>query len=133
MSSANVDTPVWFVATKLQPPVVRSDIIRRPHIEEELRRSVSALPLTLLSAPVGYGKTTLLSAVPSLLPDYPLAWITLETEDNDPIRFIGLLTAALQRLQPECGNSIWPLISCGEISGPGMKHTMGVLINDIVR
>jgi LuxR family transcriptional regulator, maltose regulon positive regulatory protein len=132
LSSPNPNTSAWYVATKLQPPLVRSDIIRRPRIEEELCRFVSTLPLTLLSAPAGYGKTTLLSALPSLLPDYPLSWITLETEDNDPVRFIGLLATALQRLHSECGSSVWPMISGGEVSGSGMKHAVGILINDIV-
>ncbi|WP_246599796.1 LuxR C-terminal-related transcriptional regulator [Clostridium lacusfryxellense] len=59
--------------------------------------------------------------------DYP------GVEDNDPVRFIGLLATALQQLQPECGNSVWPLISGGEVSGSVMKHAVGILINDIVR
>jgi LuxR family maltose regulon positive regulatory protein len=133
LSLSDSNNSVWYAATKLQPPLVRGDIIRRPRIEEELRRFVGTLPLTLLSAPAGYGKTTLLSALPSLLPDYPLVWITLEAEDNDPIRFIGLLADALQRLSPGCGNSVWPLLSGGEVSGTGMKHAVGILINDIVR
>lgn len=133
MSAPNTNTSAWYVATKLQPPLVRSDIIRRLRIEEELCRFVSTLPLTLLSAPAGYGKTTLLSALPSMLPGYPLAWITLDTEDNDPVRFIGLLVTSLQRLHSECGSSVWPLISGGEVSGSGMKHAIGILINDIVR
>lgn len=132
MSSSNSNTSSWYVATKLRPPLVRSDIIRRPRIEEELSRFVSTLPLTLLSAPAGYGKTTLLSALPSLLPEHPLAWITLETEDNDPVRFISLLATSLQRLHPQCGSSVWPRISGGEVSGSGMKHAVGILINDIV-
>ncbi|MDW7674236.1 MAG: LuxR C-terminal-related transcriptional regulator [Bacillota bacterium] len=133
MTSPDPNNSAWFVATKLHPPVVRNDIIRRPHMEEVLRRSVSTLPLTLLSAPAGYGKTTMLSALPSLLPDYPLAWVTLETEDNDPIRFISLLATVLQRLHPDCGRSVWPLISGGAVSGSGMKHAVGILINDIVQ
>lgn len=132
MSLHITNTSAWYVATKLQPLLIRSDIIRRKRIEEELCRFVSTLPLTLLSAPAGYGKTTLLSALPSLLPDYPLAWISLDVEDNDPVRFIGLLVTTLQQLHPECGNSVWPLISGGEMSGAVMKQAMGILINDIV-
>ena len=127
------NTSEWYVATKLQPPLIRNDLIRREQIENQLARFVTTLPLTLLSAPAGYGKTTLLSTLPSLLPEYPLAWITLDGEDNDPVRFIGLLAAALQQLHPKCGNSIWPLISGGEMSGSLMKQAVGMLINDIVR
>jgi LuxR family maltose regulon positive regulatory protein len=107
------------------------DTIQRPHLHQRLCYYVSSFPLTLLSAPAGYGKTTLLSALPVLLPKYPLAWITLDTEDNDPIGFIGLLVASLQRLHPDCGRSIWPLISGGEVSKASMKHAVNILINDI--
>lgn len=133
MSSLGQDTSSWYVATQLHPPKVRNDIIRRPHLEEVLCHFVCELPLTLISAPAGYGKTTLLSALPSLLPDYPLAWITLEEEDNDPIRFVSLLVTALQRLHPDCGHAIWPLISGGEVSDAVLKHAAGILINDIAQ
>jgi len=120
LSSPNPNNSAWYVETKLHPPLVRNDTIRRPLLKEEFCRSVSTIPLTLISAPAGYGKTTLLAALPSMLPDYPLAWATLETEDNHPVRFIGLLTKALQRLYPDCGRSVWPLISGGVVSGSGM-------------
>ena len=107
------------------------DTIQRPHLQEKLSYFAGSFPLTLLSAPAGYGKTTILSALPSLLPNYPLAWITLDTEDNDPIGFIGLLTASLQRLHPDCGHLIWPLISGGEVSKAGLKRAMNILLNDI--
>lgn len=133
MSLPTPDTSAWLVATKLHPPLVRGDTIRRPRLEEALSRSVSTLPLTLLSAPAGYGKTTMLAALPRLLPDYPLAWVTLDTEDNDPIRFIGLLATALQRLHPECGQSVWPWLSGGAAEGSGLKRAVGVLINDMLQ
>jgi LuxR family maltose regulon positive regulatory protein len=126
------DTSAWLVATKLHPPLVRSDTIRRPRLDEALSRSVSTLPLTLISAPAGYGKTTMLAALPRLLPDYPLAWVTLDTEDNDPIRFIGLITVALQRLHPDCGRSVWPWLSGGSAEGSGLKRAVGALINDVL-
>mgnify|MGYP000956889603 CR=1 FL=1 len=132
MLLSNQDTSAWYVATKLHPPLVRVDSIQRPQLEKKLCHFVSTLPLTLLSAPAGYGKTTLLSALPSLLPDYPLAWITIETEDNDPIRFIGLLVTVLQRLHPDCGRSVWPFISGGGVSEVGLKHVISILINDIM-
>ncbi|HYG56605.1 MAG TPA: AAA family ATPase, partial [Symbiobacteriaceae bacterium] len=120
------------MATKLHPPLVRSDTVRRPRLEEALGRAVSTLPFTLLSAPAGYGKTTMLAALPHLLPGHALAWITLDAEDNDPIRFVGLLTTALQRLHPDCGRSVWPWLSGGGTEGAGIKRAVGALINDIL-
>ncbi len=131
MMSTHRDPPTWYALTKLHPPIMRGDSIRRPHLEETLRSFVSTLPLTLVSAPAGFGKTTLLSALPLLLPDHPLAWITLETEDNDPIRFISLLATSLQRLHPECASAVWPLIAGGEMTQTVMKHAVSILLNDI--
>ena len=131
LSLSTPDTSAWLVATKLHPPLLRGETIRRPHLEEALCRSIGTLPLTLLSAPAGYGKTTMLAALPHLLPDCPLAWVTLDSEDNDPIRFIGLLATALQRLHPECGRSVWPQLSGGAAEGAGLKRAVGALVGDI--
>lgn len=89
------------------------------------------LPLTLLSAPAGYGKTTMLAMLPHLLPELPLAWITLDAEENDPIRFIGLLAVALQRLHPGCGRSVFPLLAGGSSDGESLKRAVGALVGDI--
>ncbi len=126
------DTLSWLVATKLHPPALRSDTIPRPQLEEALCRSVSSLPLTLLSAPAGYGKTTLLAALPHLMPDRPLAWVTLEAEENDPIRFIALMTAALQRLHPGCGQSVWPQLAGGSLDAAGLRRAIAALVGDIL-
>ncbi len=130
--SSNPINAAWFVATKLQPPLLRSDTIPRPHLEEALARSVSELPLTLLSAPAGYGKTTLLATLPRLLPDRPLAWVTLDAEENDPSRFLGLLASALQRLHPACGQSAWPWLTGGAVEATALKRGVAALIGDIL-
>lgn len=127
------DTSAWLVETKLHPPLVREDIVRRPLLEEKLSRSVSSLSLTLVSAPAGYGKTTMLAALPRLCPGHPLAWITLDSEDNDPVRFVSLLAAALQRLHPECAQAVWPLLSSGSTDPSDLKRAVGALINDVSR
>lgn len=75
------------VQTKLQPPRVRGDVIRRHRLHTELRQSVCDHPVTLISAPAGYGKTTLLSMLPQLLPQMRVVWVSLDEEDNDPAAF----------------------------------------------
>ncbi|MDF2628758.1 MAG: helix-turn-helix transcriptional regulator [Symbiobacteriaceae bacterium] len=132
MPFSAADTSAWLVQTKLHPPLVRSDTIARPRLEEELRRSVCTLPFTLLSAPAGYGKTTMLANLPRLLPDLPLAWVTLDEEDNDPVRFVGLLATALGRLQPDVGRSAWPYLQGGNVDGAALKRAVGALIGDLV-
>ena len=61
--------------------------------------------LTLISAPAGFGKTTLLSEwrMMHLSGEYPLAWVSLEEADNEPMRFLSYLIAALQTIDPDIG------------------------------
>ena len=90
-----------FLATKFFVPVAPHTLIARPRLfsllEEGRRR-----PLTLVSAPAGFGKTTLLSAwVQAHPPRNPLvAWVSLDEADNDPIRFWSYVLTALDRVQP---------------------------------
>ena len=82
-------------------PVAPHTLIARPRLfsllEEGRRR-----PLTLVSAPAGFGKTTLLSAwVQAHPPGNPLvAWVSLDEADNDPVRFWSYVLTALERVQP---------------------------------
>ncbi|HLN61774.1 MAG TPA: AAA family ATPase, partial [Symbiobacteriaceae bacterium] len=95
----------WLVQTKIHPPLRRADTIDRQRLFDLLRTAVTTRPVTLVSAPAGYGKTTLLAALPDLLPVCGHAWVSLDAEENDPVRFFGALTAALQRLAPAFGAS----------------------------
>lgn len=132
MSVPRPDTSSWLVATKLQTPRLRTDIVRRPRLEDELGQSVRAQLVTLVSAPAGYGKTTLLAMLPQLLSDLPLAWVSLESDDSDPVRFIGLLVTALQGLAPDCGRATWGWLASGTDS-TDLKRAMAALIDDIAR
>jgi len=77
--------------------------------------------LTLISAPAGYGKTSLASAW-ILDRKLPTAWISLDEQDNDPIRFIGYLLAALEKANPHVESPDLP-------AGP---HTEGELQESIL-
>jgi ATP/maltotriose-dependent transcriptional regulator MalT len=70
------------------------------HLFDDLRNELASNPLTLLSTPAGYGKTTLLAAVPPAYPDLCPAQLSLAEEDNDPVRFLAALIAALYRPIP---------------------------------
>lgn len=75
--------------TKLTPPPLRPQRVPRPQLEEKLRRAL-AHPLTLVSAPAGFGKTTAVAVAMHALaaePDVAVAWLSLDEADNDPIRF----------------------------------------------
>src|SRR5512137_241303 len=88
-------------ATKFYVPTPRSDLVPRPRLTCMLSEGLAA-PLILISAPAGFGKTTLLAEwhhSPSERA-FPLAWLSLEAEDNDPTRFLTCLASALESLKP---------------------------------
>jgi LuxR family transcriptional regulator, maltose regulon positive regulatory protein len=85
-----------LLATKLHIPAPRPDVVPRPQLIARLNEALRC-PVTLLSAPVGFGKTTLLSTWLKQLPaSTQVAWITLDTGDNDPARFLAYLFGALR-------------------------------------
>lgn len=62
-----------------------------------------ARSLILLSAPAGYGKTTFLASLPDKFPGLPIAWLSLDNDDNDPARFLSVLVSAVQHISPDFG------------------------------
>jgi LuxR family maltose regulon positive regulatory protein len=92
-----------LLTTKLNIPPPRPNLVPRPRLVERLNAGLRlGHRLTLVSAPAGFGKTTLLSAwARSLEARVPLAWISLDEEDSDPLRFATYLVAALRTL-PAC-------------------------------
>ena len=100
----------WLAETKFSPPLLREDVIPRQRLLDDLRRRLDSHPLTLLSAPAGYGKTTLLAALSPTYPEVSIAWLSLDEEDNDPVLFLTALVVALQRLDPTCGATAQSLL-----------------------
>jgi len=96
-----------MLATKLYLPPPRPNLVRRPRLLERLNAGLHR-KLTLISAPAGFGKSTLVSewlTAPTgkhLLRPEPVgcAWLSLDEGDSDPIRFLAYLVAALQTLAP---------------------------------
>lgn len=91
-----------LLATKFFVPVTPGTLIPRPRLTALLQRSLSH-PLTLVSAPAGFGKTTLLASwIRSLPAHQPLvAWVSLDDENNDPQLFWTYVLSALDQQQPE--------------------------------
>lgn len=97
-----------LLLTKLQIPLLPSRLLPRPSLIERLTSDISQT-LVLLSAPAGSGKTTVLSewAAASQL---PVAWVSLDDGDNDPVRFWRYLIAALETIHSGVGTHALALL-----------------------
>ena len=99
----NLLMPAPILATKLYIPPPRPKIVLRPRLIERLNEGLSASrKLTLISAPAGFGKTTLVSEWVAGC-ERPVAWLSLDEGDNDPTRFLTYLVAALQTIAANIG------------------------------
>ena len=124
--------------TKFCAPLPHHEVIARPDLTHWLQKELPCSRLALLSAPAGYGKTTLLSTLPEALPGLHLAWFALDAEDNDPVRFLGGLAEALSAIEPQLKQVIENqlTITAGLISGSSpassFQQALTILINCIV-
>ncbi|HEC35620.1 MAG TPA: LuxR family transcriptional regulator, partial [Anaerolineae bacterium] len=116
-----------LLQTKLYIPPVRPILVPRPRLIERLNAGLDR-KLTLISAPAGFGKTTLLSEWAASC-DRPVAWLSLDEGDNDPARFLAYLVAALQTVEPDIGAGV--LAALQSPQPPPMEAVLTALINDI--
>jgi LuxR family maltose regulon positive regulatory protein len=120
---------VPLLTTKLYIPSPRPDLVPRPRLIERLHEGLRlGHRLTLISAPAGSGKTTLLSEWASEIQD-GLAWLSLDLEDNDPVRFWLYLIAALQAVEAGLGHSARQMLQAPQI--PSAQLVLTSLLNDI--
>jgi LuxR family maltose regulon positive regulatory protein len=103
-----------LLGTKFTIPPLRSVLLARSHLLEVLEQSRS-VPLTLLSAGAGFGKTTLLSAWASQSTGQ-VAWLTLDDQDNDPTRFWTYAIAALRHSGTPLGEAAEALLHAPQSS-----------------
>ena len=96
--------PTPLLATKLYIPRLRPNVVIRPRLIERLNEGLHG-KLTLISAPAGFGKTTLVSEW-VLGYERPPAWVSLDEGDNDLTRFLMYLVAALQTIAPKIGEGV---------------------------
>src|ERR671910_375859 len=119
-----------LVSTRLRPPEARANLVARPRLTAMLQREAGR-KLTLVSAPAGFGKTTLL--VEWLRSRAPgagsVAWLSLEEGDNDPARLLSYLVAALRSISGEIGEGV--LSSLRSPEPPQLGALTAALINEI--
>jgi len=93
-----------LLTTKITVPPARLNMVTRPRLSERMNAAMRGA-LTLIVAPAGWGKTTLLNAwhADASRGAWPLAWVSLDAGDNAPIRFWTYVIAALNTLHPGVG------------------------------
>ena len=115
--------------TKLMPPRLHSTSIQREGLLTRLDNSLTK-KLTLVTAPTGFGKTTLVSMWIASR-DFPFAWVTLDGNDNDPSRFWTYVCSALRTFDSSVGKSTLSMLTASQ---PPPFHTLLTpLINDLAR
>jgi LuxR family maltose regulon positive regulatory protein len=122
---------VSLLTTKLYIPPARANVIARPRLVDKLLSGMDHPGgITLLSGPAGFGKTTLLSEFVAQLAQ-PVAWLSLDEGDNDPLRFWTYLIAACQSVQVGLGEAALALFRAAQpLSGDTIPL---LLINDLTR
>ncbi len=126
----HVETSIPLLSTKIFVPPPRSTLVARPRLMALLNRGLT-LPLTLISASTGFGKTTLISEwrASNGRQDYPLAYLSLENDDNDPARFLTYLVTALGSLKPDLAETALGILQSPQL--PPLKTFLTSLINDL--
>jgi LuxR family maltose regulon positive regulatory protein len=117
-----------LLAVKLHIPRPRPHLVLRSHLILQLEQGMDRT-LTLVSAPAGFGKTTLLAQWLAKS-STPAAWVSLGPEDNDPTRFLTYLIAALQTLDTQLGTAALALLHTPQPPPP--EAVLAVLSNDLV-
>ena len=125
--------PAPLLETKLYVPRPRRDLVPRPRLSQRLDRGTT-LKLMLISAPAGFGKTTLLTewlaAGPAGAADERLtAWLSLGQADNEPASFWTYVIAALQTVAPGVGESALTLLQAPQ--PPPIETVLTALLNDL--
>jgi LuxR family maltose regulon positive regulatory protein len=119
-----------LLLTKLSVPLIRPSLVARPGPSERLDEGLGR-KLTLLSAPAGFGKTTLLCSWIGGLSDdgRPSAWLSLDTSDNDPARFWRYLVTAVDKIQPGSGDTALALL--GSPQAPPIEAILTTMLNEL--
>ena len=125
----NQSMAVSILATKLYIPSARPNVVARPQLIARLNAGLDRSPgVSLISAPAGFGKTTMVSEWVAAC-SQPVAWLSLDEGDRDPSRFLIYLVAALQTIQVNLGEGIGELLQSPQ--PPPIDGILTDLLNEI--
>jgi len=124
--------PETLLHTKLFVPPLRPNLVPRPQLIERLNQGLEqGHRLILVSAPAGFGKTTLVNAWAQQT-EQPIAWLSLDENDNDPMRFLAYLIAALDQvegIEAIIGRAALDMLHSPQ--PPPVESVLTSLINDV--
>src|SRR5215207_8410618 len=117
-----------LLATKLFVPPARANLVARPRLFERVEAGLQN-KLTLIAATAGFGKTTLLSAWRATAAGsaLPFGWVSLDSADNDPLRFWSYVISALDTLAPGVGTTALALLQSPQ--SPPIEHILTSVLN----
>jgi LuxR family maltose regulon positive regulatory protein len=121
-----MSTPI--LTTKLFTPPPRPGSVIRPRLLDQMDKGLHR-KLTLVSAPAGFGKTTLCSDWLARC-ERPAAWLSLDEGDNDPVRFLTYLVAALQTITAAVGKGVLSMLQSPQL--PPIESMLTILLNEII-
>ncbi len=116
-----------LIRTKLHLPFVRPGLIARPRLQEQIARGLRG-PLTLITAPAGFGKTTLVASCVASS-GMPVAWLSVDKNDNRAGRFVSYLVAALKAADDAIGTEALHLLAASPQASP--EAVLTSLVNDL--
>ena len=122
-----------LLKTKLYIPPVRPALISRERLIKRLEEGLHpGCKLTLVCAPAGFGKTTLLSEwISGSKGRGRFAWISLDEGDNDLTRFWSYAITALQTLEPTIGQAALEVLQAAQAQPPSLELLLISLVNDV--
>src|SRR5512136_835929 len=101
-----------LVHTKLRLPFTRPELVPRPRLQEQIAQGLRG-PLTQITAPAGFGKTTLVASC-AVSCGMPIAWLSLDKDDNQAERFLNYLVAALHGADHTIGTEAAQLLAASQ-------------------
>jgi LuxR family transcriptional regulator, maltose regulon positive regulatory protein len=119
--------PDSLIHTKLRLPSTRPSLVARPQLQEQIVEALHG-PLTLIIAPAGFGKTTLAASCVAKC-GMPIAWLSLDKNDNEIERFLSYLVAALRETDTTIARDVEQLFGMSQQVAP--ERILTQLINDL--
>src|SRR5918992_2251499 len=118
-----------ILATKLYVPPPQPRVVPRLRLTQRLDEGLHRR-LSLVSAPAGFGKTTLLGEWIARC-EIPAAWLSLDEGDNDPTRFLSYLVAALRTIAPNIGEGLLGVLQSPQLPPP--ETLLTTLLDEIAQ